>query len=201
RRKLIHLKEISDEFQQAFWDQPPTSTDLKIPGKLSLCIGLPVMIRCNAATELGITKGQEGTVYAWQSRKGSKGQRVLDTLFVTLVNPPSPMQFEGLPLNVVPLGPTKNRVCVNLPNNRHTMITQEQVKVLPNFAMTDYTSQGKTRPFNVVDLHKCKTHQSLCTCLSQSASAAGTIILQGLSEGLKYKITKGASGALLTRIS
>ncbi|KAK0440378.1 hypothetical protein EV421DRAFT_1891537 [Armillaria borealis] len=176
RRKLIHLKEISDD------------TDLKIPGKLSLCIGLPVMIRRNAATELGITKGQEGTVYAWQSCKGSKGQQVLDTLFVTL--------FEGLPLNVVPLGPTKNRVCVNLPNNRRTMITREQVEVLPNFAMTDYASQGKTRPFNVVDLHKCKTHQSLYTWLSRSASAAGTIILQGLSEGLKYKITKGASGAL-----
>ncbi|PBK87472.1 hypothetical protein ARMGADRAFT_855659, partial [Armillaria gallica] len=169
---------------------------LKIPGKLSLCIGLPVMIRRNTATELGITKGQEGTVYGWQSRKGSKGQRVLDTLFVTLVNPPSPVQFEGLPLNVVPLGLTKNRVCVNLPNNRRTMITREQVEVLPNFAMTDYASQGKTRPFNVVDLHKCKTHQSLYTCLSRSASAAGTIILQGLSEGLKSKITKGASGAL-----
>lgn len=81
------------------------------------------MIRRNAATELGIMKGQEGTIYGWQSCKGSKSQQVFDTLFVTLVNPPSPMQFEGLPLNVVPLGLMKNRVCVNLPNNRHTMIT------------------------------------------------------------------------------
>lgn len=68
--------------------------------------------------------------------------------------------------------------------------------MLPNFAMTDYALQGKTCPFNVVDLHKCKTHQLLYTCLLQSASVAGTIILQGLSEGLKSKITKGASGAL-----
>ncbi len=62
--------------------------------------------------------------------------------------------------------------------------------------MTDYASQGKTWPFNVVDLHKVNTHQSMYTCLSCSASTTGTIILQGLSEGLKSKITKGASGAL-----
>ncbi len=166
KRKLIHLKTITDEFQCAFWDQPPSNTDLKIPGKLSLCVSIPVMIRHNSATELGMTKGQEGTVYAWQSCKGSRGQRVLDTLFVLLQNPPSPVQFDGLPLNVVPIVPSKARVCVNLPGNKRTMITREQVEVLPNFAMTDYAAQGKTRPFNVVDLHKCKSHQSLYTCLS-----------------------------------
>ena len=31
-------------------------------GKLSLCLGMPVMIRNNDATELCITKGQEGFV-------------------------------------------------------------------------------------------------------------------------------------------
>ncbi|KAK0431127.1 hypothetical protein EV421DRAFT_1893412 [Armillaria borealis] len=175
RCKLIYLKEITNEFQHAFWNQPPSSTDLKIPGKLSLCV------------ELGITKGQEGTVYVWQSSQGSKGQCVLDTLFVLLLNPPAPVQFNGLPLNVVPLVPTKNRVSVNLP---------EQVEVLPNFAMTDYASQGKTHAFNVVDLHKCKSHQSMYTCLSCSASAEGTLILQGLSKGMRQNITKGASGAL-----
>ncbi|PBK59624.1 hypothetical protein ARMSODRAFT_991100 [Armillaria solidipes] len=196
KRKLIHLKTITDEFQHAFWDQPPSSTDLKIPGKLSLCVGMPVMIRRNSATELGMTKGQESTVYAWQSCKGLRGQRMLDTLFVLLQNPPSPVQFDGLPLNVVPIVPSKARVCVNLPGNKCTVITREQVEVLPNFAMTDYAAQGKTCPFNVVDLHKCKSHQSLYTCLSRSASAAGTIILQGMSEGMRSKITKGASGAL-----
>ncbi|KAK0437066.1 hypothetical protein EV421DRAFT_1715443, partial [Armillaria borealis] len=42
--KLKHLKMIINEFQHAFWDQPPSSTDLKIPGKLSLCVGMPVII-------------------------------------------------------------------------------------------------------------------------------------------------------------
>ncbi|PBK85069.1 hypothetical protein ARMGADRAFT_942496 [Armillaria gallica] len=196
RHKLIHLKEITDEFQHMFWNQPPSSTDLKIPGKLSLCVGMPIMIRHNSATELGITKGQEDIIYAWQSSQGARGQHVLDTLFVLLLNPSLPVQFNGLPLNVVLLVPTKTRVSVNLPGNKCTVITREQVEVLPNFAMTDYASQGKTHAFNVVDLHNCKSHQSMYTCLSRSASAEGTLILQGLSKGMRQSITKGASGAL-----
>ena len=58
-----------------------------IPGKLSLCIGLPVMIRNNDATELFITKGQEGHIVGWKSGIGSKGQPVLETLYVKLDRP------------------------------------------------------------------------------------------------------------------
>ena len=65
--------------------------------------------------------------------------------------------------------------------------------MLPNFAMTDYASQGKTRPDNVVDLTNCTSHQSYYTALSRSASAAGTIIVQSFSPG---PITGGASGWL-----
>jgi len=46
---------------------------------------------------------------------------------------------------------------------------------------------------NVVDLNNSRLHQSYYTALSRSASAAGTIILQGFDA---RKITGGASGAL-----
>lgn len=59
--------------------------------------------QANAATELGITKGQEGIVYAWQSSTGSRGQQVLDVLFVRLCNPPKDIKLDNLPLNVVPI--------------------------------------------------------------------------------------------------
>ncbi|KAF8181577.1 hypothetical protein BJ912DRAFT_854550 [Pholiota molesta] len=72
-------------------------------------------------------------------------------------------------------------------------VRRQQVLVLPNFAMTDYASQGKTRPFNVVDLNHCKNHQSCYTALSRSSNAAGTVIIQGFSTN---KITKGISGYL-----
>jgi len=53
--------------QKIVWEQPPCTNTKLIPRKLSLCVGMPVMIRNNIATELCITKGQEGFVYGWQS--------------------------------------------------------------------------------------------------------------------------------------
>ena len=95
------MHSILDDVQKLLWNAPHSSTSEFIPGKLLLCIGLPVMIRANVATELCITKGQEGTMYGWQSGISSRGQQVLDTLFVKLVNPPQTVDFEGLPENVV----------------------------------------------------------------------------------------------------
>jgi hypothetical protein len=184
---------MTDQIQEALWNQPPSSNDKCIPGKLSLCHGMPVIIRSNSATELCITRGQEGVVYGWQATIGSKGQRMLDALFVELKNPPKPVQFEGLAPNVVPLTRTSATIKCSLPNDEYITISRNQIEVLPNFAMTDYSAQGKTRPCNVVDLNNCRTHQSYYTALSRSASAAGTCILQGFDPRM---VTGGASGAL-----
>ncbi|KAF9455952.1 hypothetical protein BDZ94DRAFT_1285957 [Collybia nuda] len=169
KKKKTTQSTLPDHVQQILWNQPHT--------KLSLCIGLPVMIRHNAATELCITKGQEGVVHGWLSTTGSRGQLMLDTLFVHVM-------IEGLPLNVVPLTRTSVKTLCHLPDD---------IEVLPNFSMTDYASQGKTRPCNVVDLNNSRSHHSYYTALSRSASANGTIILQGFDAS---KITGGASGAL-----
>ena len=68
----LRIKEITDEIQMSLWSQPPSSTDKHIAGSLSLCIGLPVMIRYNFATELCMTRGQEGYSHGWQCRMGKK---------------------------------------------------------------------------------------------------------------------------------
>ena len=94
---------IPETIQQALWEQPTCANSKLIPGKLSICVGMPVMIRNNAATEMGITKGQEAIVYAWDSHKTADGRDVLDTLFVELSNPPVPVKLDDLPLNVIPL--------------------------------------------------------------------------------------------------
>ena len=89
-----------------------------------------------------MTKGAEGTVVNWQSIKGTAGQNVLDTLFVKLKNPPKSIQIEGLPENVVPITRhITSTICV-LPNDETISISRDQALVLPNFAMTDYASQG-----------------------------------------------------------
>ena len=70
---------------------------------------------------------------------------------------------------------------ITLPNGGVVNIIREQVEVLPNFAMTDFASQGKTRPYNVVDVNNCKDYHGIYTALSCSSTAAGTLMLQGFS--------------------
>lgn len=90
-------KSISPTLQKVLWEQPHASSDKHVPGKLTLCIGLPVMLKHNDATECSITNGAEATVVSWQTTKGPEGQHVLDTLFVRLKNPPKTMNIPGLP--------------------------------------------------------------------------------------------------------
>ncbi|KAH7903717.1 hypothetical protein BJ138DRAFT_1020204 [Hygrophoropsis aurantiaca] len=192
-KQVAHCSDIIGiEDQKALWELSAHTSD-HLPAKLDLCIGMPIMIRHNDATELCITKGQEGIVAGWQVGTGTKGQQVLDTLFVKLVNPPTDVQIEGLPANVVPIPRSTTTVAVHLQNDSIKRVVRQQVNILHNFAMTDYTSQGKTRPYNVVDLQHCGSHQSYYTCLSRSASADGTVIMGSFD---RRKITGGASGWL-----
>ena len=189
--KTTHKSNEMDFYDQLqVWKVRHGAMD-NFPGKLSLCIGMPVMIRNNDATELCITKGQEGFVAGWKSKKGPHGKHVLETLFVKLDKPPKNVQIPGLPQNVVPIVmATKTVECI-FPNDLKESISRQQVWMLPNFAMTDYAAQGKTRPHNVVHLNSCRSHLSYYTCLSRSATAAGTVIIQGFDPS---KITRGCSG-------
>ena len=190
--KIFNAGIITPNLQQELWNLPPAATD-HISGKLSLCIGLPIMIRNNDATELCMTKGQEGFVVGWNTIQGPQNQLCLDTLFVKLADPPTNVKFEGLPENVVPLTAMSNSVKCYLSDDTVVKINRKQINILPNFGMTDYASQGKTRPNNPVHLNNCNGHQAVYTCLSRSSTAAGTIIVQSFSDSL---ITGGCTGYL-----
>ncbi|KAF8973570.1 hypothetical protein BDZ97DRAFT_1648442 [Flammula alnicola] len=185
-------RKMTEKLQEALWNRSPCSSE-QVASKLSLCIGMPVMIRRNDATELCITKGQEAIVVGWDSSAGPLGKQVLDTLFVKLVNPPQQVNLPDLPTNVVPLTRVSTRVTCSLKSGVNVTIQRQQVLVLPNFAMTDYSSQGKTREYNVVHLAHCKSHMSYYTCLSRSSSAEGTVLLDQPDAS---KITSGIHGSL-----
>ena len=129
----------------------------------------------------------------WQAEKGPYGQSVLDTLFVELDNPPQLVQIPGLPDNVVPITKSTKTIQCMFPSDLKETIERKQVWVLPNFAMTAHAAQGKTRIHNVAHLNSCFTHMAYYTALSHSASAAGTIIIQGFDPRI---ITRGCSGYL-----
>ena len=191
-KELTEHNKIDPNVQKILWEQPPCANTKLVPRKLSLCIGMPVMIRNNIAMELCMTKGQEGFVYGWQSLSVD-GVDILDTLFVQLHDPPTPVKLDDLPLNVVPLAKNTVTTTCHLPDDSSIAVSHSHPDVLPNFAMTDFASQGKTRKNNVVDLRYSRSHQGYYTPLSRGTSAAGTLILGGFHLS---KITGGASGAL-----
>ncbi|KAK0468779.1 hypothetical protein IW261DRAFT_1345806, partial [Armillaria novae-zelandiae] len=187
--------------QQTLWSAVPSSSDKQIPPTLSICKGMPVMIRTNSVTELCITKGQEGTVYSWTSSIVAHGKPMLDVIFVQLINPPADMDIASLPRNIVPVVRTSTTTVCSLPDDTTVKVSRTQVKIAINFAMTDFASQGKTRPFNPVDLNNCRTHQAYYTALSRSATVAGTLILPALGQKNSSpidpsKIQAGCSGHL-----
>ncbi|KAK0421659.1 hypothetical protein EV421DRAFT_1693228, partial [Armillaria borealis] len=183
------------------WSSSPSANNKQIPPMLTLCKGMPIMIRTNSATELCITKGQEGTVYAWMEGVGPCGKRVLEVLFVSLIRPPSDVHVPGLPPNVVPVVRTSNTIVCSLPDDTTVKISRMQVEVVLNFAMTDFASQGKTRPYNPVDLNNCRTHQSYYMALSRTATADRTLLLPSIANIRAspidaHKIQGGCSGRL-----
>ncbi|KAJ6530257.1 hypothetical protein B0H19DRAFT_967794 [Mycena capillaripes] len=187
------IKKMTVSLQKKLWDAPPSTTNEFIPGKLSLCLGMPIMLRANDATELCMTKGQEAVVCGWDSSEGPSGQQVLDTLFVHLVNSPRKIQIGDLPENVIPLVRTVTHITVLLEDDTLLSVLREQVVCLLNFGMTDYTSQGKSRAKNPVELTHCRDHRSYYVALSRGFTADGTVIVQGFSA---KKITSGMSGYL-----
>ncbi|KAJ6591432.1 hypothetical protein B0H10DRAFT_2167835 [Mycena sp. CBHHK59/15] len=110
-------KGISKSMQEDLWKAPPSSTSKNIARKLALCIGLPVMIRNNDATELCITKDQEATVVGWESSTGPFEQQVLETLFLKLVAPPKDVSVPGLPTNIIPMTRSGTQLTCNLTND------------------------------------------------------------------------------------
>jgi hypothetical protein len=191
-KKVSAGSDIPSDVKQTLWDSSPHSSE-HFPGKLSLCLGMPIMIRNNDATELCITKGQEAFVVGWDSIDGPDGRKVLETLYLELINPPRIIELPHLPRNVIPMTRASKKIKCSLPNDYEINIIRQQINVLPNFSMTDFASQGKTRLKNPVNLSHCRNFQSIYTCLSRSSSAAGTLIIRGFNSS---KVTKGLPGHL-----
>ncbi|KAF8416919.1 P-loop containing nucleoside triphosphate hydrolase protein, partial [Boletus edulis BED1] len=183
---------LNKEEEHILWNSAPHTSE-HFAGCLQLCLGMPIIIKHNDATELCINNGQEGIVVGWTTSTGFHDQLLLETLFVKLEKPVKVVQLQNLPPNVVPISYTHKDICCTLPSDYVVRIRRRQLHILPNFAMTDYASQGKTRTFNVVDLSHCQSHHSYYTALSRSSTANGTAIVQGFDVS---KITGGLSGWL-----
>ena len=187
-------KSLTPAQQLKLWRLPPTDTD-HIAGVLSLCKGMPVIIRYNYATQLCITRGQEAHVVSWTASDSPVGLKTLDTLFVELDHPPTEINIPGLPKNVVPLTKMSTKVVIK-PTPGITaghVLHRQQVHVLPNFAMTDFSGQGKNRNKNPINIANCRSHTAIYTALSRTTTASGTLILCDFDN---RKLTSGMNPSL-----
>ena len=103
RRKKIEIDDplrntntLAVGLQNELWDLPPSNTENRA-GKLKLCIGKPIMIKYNEATECGVTNGAEGIVVGWKARNMDSERQFLQVLFVKLTSAPVPIKLYGLP--------------------------------------------------------------------------------------------------------
>jgi hypothetical protein len=88
--------------QEHFWSLSPEHTDHS-PGKLSICLGMLILLKKNVATEMCITNRAEGVVAGWRAVSLGDGCEALDALFVESINPPKSMHLDTLPENVAPV--------------------------------------------------------------------------------------------------
>ena len=121
--------DIPTDVQTNLWESSPHTSE-HFPGKLSICLGMPMMIRNNDATELCITKGQEAYVVGWDVKIGPHSRNNLETLYLELKNPPKTVELPGLPKNVVPIMETRTvKLLKALPNMSR--------KVMPMLVVTN----------------------------------------------------------------
>jgi hypothetical protein len=191
-RDTVQNRSLTEQQQKSLWILYPDMTEHH-PGRLPLCVGMPVMIKRNQATECRITNGAEGVIAGWEQGAGAFGQPKLNALFVRLAQPSSETSFEGLPPDVVPVAPQELKISCKLPDDREYDILRTQIPVVLNFAMTDFAAQGRTREHNVVHIESCNTPNSYYVCLSRSSSAKNTIIIGDIEP--KY-ISNGLSSQL-----
>jgi len=98
-----------------------------------------------------LLKGKRGHVLGWQTGRGIHGQLVLTPFSSNWTKPAKTVKIDGLPENVVPITRGSKNIECTFSSDLKEHLHRSQVWVLPNFSMTDYTSQGKTRPKNSVE--------------------------------------------------
>ena len=94
---------LSKSLCDTLWTQPPNTSE-QVPRCLRICHGLPVIIQYNDMTELCITRGQEEQVVGWSHCTMSKTdkRKVLDVLYLELIDPPQIVKLPNLPPNIRP---------------------------------------------------------------------------------------------------
>jgi len=127
-----------------------------LPGFTTLSVGMPVILRLrNVSTDLGITNGSQGTVHRIYTVRGADD--ITHAVCVLVEFPHSKVHLSGLPKGVFPILPDTWRFTILLDCDglqQKVCVTRDQIPIQPVFAITGHSSQGKTLPNVIVNLHE-----------------------------------------------
>lgn len=135
----------------------------RLPGRISIAIGMKAMVTWNIATDADLANGARGEIVdiILDPREGLLDTSGLDT---TLSYPPVMVLFKpmndsncnigGLGKGLIPIFPSEGTFSALLPNGKRTTITRRQLAITASYAFTDYRSQGQTLEYALVDIGK-----------------------------------------------
>jgi len=131
-------------------------TSSTLPGFTTLSVGMPVILRVrNVSTELGITNGAQGTVHQIYTKTCSHGFSYATCVLVEFTH--CKFQLSGLPMGVFPILPSTWMFMMLIDCNgsqKKVRVTRNQIPIQPAFAVTGHSSQGKTLPSVIINLHE-----------------------------------------------
>jgi hypothetical protein len=123
-----------------------------LPGFLPLYIGMPVILRHrNISTELRVTNGSQGIVRQINMDESSYGFTHAKSVIVEF--PMSKAAFEQLPPHYFPIVPISWSFATKV-NGELVRANRQQLPIQPAFAVTGHSTQGKTLPNVLADLHE-----------------------------------------------
>ncbi|KAJ3567668.1 hypothetical protein NP233_g6215 [Leucocoprinus birnbaumii] len=138
----------------------------RLPGLVSMSVGMRAMILLNIATEADIANGTRGTIEEIvldpresETLETDKEGRVKLQFPPSLVkfrpDLPTNVQFNGLEDGLILITPSQTGFSINICQEgavRREKVSRRQFALTQAYAFTDYKSQGQTLPYVIVDL-------------------------------------------------
>ena len=188
----------------------------KLPGMLPLISGMPLVVKHNLATELGVCNGTLCTLATIVFPAGSEPDNTQSTTaeehFLTkqpsylIVNVPNPKfkPFPGLLPGQFPLFPISKTFVAKVGDSSYK-VKRTQFPCQAAFALTGYTAQGGTFPKAILDLSSPNgnhsiNHADIYVLLSRLKKLSGLLILRPFNIEVLATTPVGPLQAEITRL-
>ena len=130
-----------------------------LPREIRMFLGMPIMVTCNIATELGITNGTVGKIRSIHLKNGEMINGLSDEIevnpdyIIVELEDVSFRPLDGLPPNHVPIFLRRESFQVHLPGRKKKVsVNRIHFPLVPLFSCTTHKSQGQTLKKAIVDL-------------------------------------------------